>query len=141
MANVFSQLSEQRLATCHEDLISIARAVIIVQDCTVVEGHRSPERQEELYAMGRSKLRANESKHNAYPSRAIDLAPYYANETPRIPWDTDTDENLKRWARFAGIVLGIAHARGVRIRWGGDWDGDGTMNDQSFHDLGHFELV
>lgn len=34
-----------------------------------------------------------------------------------------------------------ASTTGVKIRWGGDWDGDWIHTDQSFHDLPHFELV
>lgn len=46
----------------------------------VLEGHRSLGRQAELYAQGRTKpgpivtnAKPGQSKHNAYPSRAVDL--------------------------------------------------------------------
>jgi len=42
---------------------------------------------------------------------------------------------------LSGFVLGIAHMKGIKIRWGGDWDGDTKMNDQKFNDLVHFELM
>jgi peptidoglycan L-alanyl-D-glutamate endopeptidase CwlK len=29
----------------------------------------------------------------------------------------------------------------LRLRWGGDWDGDGELDDQQFDDLPHFELI
>ena len=47
---------------------------------------------------------------------------------------------------FGGVVLGIAKmlkAEGKidsSIRWGGDWDGDTHIKDQTFIDLPHFEI-
>jgi len=38
-------------------------------------------------------------------------------------------------------VFGIAHRRGIKLRWGGDWDRDLDFSDQRFYDLYHFELV
>lgn len=32
-----------------------------------------------------------------------------------------------------------AHKLGVRITWGGDWDGDKSFKDNKFNDLPHFE--
>jgi hypothetical protein len=34
----------------------------------------------------------------------------------------------------------VAEETGVDIRWGGDWDGDRSLEDQTFHDLPHFEV-
>ena len=51
-------------------------------------------------------------------------------------------KNRARFAEFAGIVKAIGWYRyQVRIRWGGDWDGDNDLDDQTFDDLVHFELV
>jgi len=41
---------------------------------------------------------------------------------------------------LAGVMLNAAQEMGIRVRWGGDWDGDGSTKDQTFHDLGHYEL-
>jgi peptidoglycan L-alanyl-D-glutamate endopeptidase CwlK len=68
------------------------------------------------------------SKH--LTGNAVDLAPY------PIDW-----KNTKRFYHFAGIVLGVATEMGIRIRWGGDWDMDDDLDDQSFMDLVHFEIV
>ena len=48
---------------------------------------------------------------------------------------------LNSFYYFGGIVRGIALEMGIRIRWGGDWDGDHTLNDQNFNDLLHFEVI
>jgi hypothetical protein len=39
------------------------------------------------------------------------------------------------------MLRGIAHEMGVKIRWGGDWDSDGEIKDNSFDDLVHVELI
>ena len=61
---------------------------------------------------------------------AVDVCPY------PIDWN-----NKERFYHFAGYVKGIADSMGIKIRWGGDWDGDTVFDDQSFHDLPHFELL
>jgi hypothetical protein len=47
---------------------------------------------------------------------------------------------VARWYYFGGFVLGYAEELNVEIRWGGDWDGDRKLEDQTFHDLPHFEI-
>ena len=106
--HTFSSTSEARLSSCDERLQKIARAVLGVVDCAVIQGHRSDEDQDIAFFTGRSKLRAGQSLHNQVPSLAIDIVPYYGDETPRIPWDIDKLENRLRFTLFAGIVLGVA---------------------------------
>jgi hypothetical protein len=99
-------------------------------DCTILEGHRGESRQNEMYRTGRSKAKYGESLHNINPSSAIDVAPY------PIDWN-----DRERFTYFAGYVKGKAAALGIKIRWGGDWDGDWQVRDNNFDDLPHFELV
>ena len=96
----------------------------------VSEGHRTIERQEELYELGRSKVK--HGKHNESPSQATDIIPLQANGT--IDWN---DREL--FTFFAGYVLGVADSMGVTLRWGGDWDSDKDLKDNNFDDLVHFE--
>jgi peptidoglycan L-alanyl-D-glutamate endopeptidase CwlK len=35
----------------------------------------------------------------------------------------------------------VANTLGIKIRWGGDWNGDLQFRDEKFKDLPHFELV
>jgi len=49
----------------------------------------------------------------------------------------------KLWASLAyvaGAARVYAYANGLRLRWGGDWDMDGDLTDQTFDDLFHLEL-
>ena len=126
----FGDRSRAKLDTCHKDLQELCELVIETYDFTVLEGHRSNERQEELFRQGKSKLRAGKSKHNRSPSIAVDIAPY------PIDWD-----NASRFYLLAGFMFQAAHDLGVTLRWGGDWDRDWDHADQSFMDLPHFEIV
>ena len=128
--NKFSLQSISKLEETHPALQELFHEVLHFMDCTILEGHRNEERQDDFFKMGKSELKWPDSKHNSLPSMAVDVAPY------PIDW-TDTP----RFYHFAGIVLGIASQVGVKIRWGGDWDGDKEFKDQTFNDLVHFELV
>ena len=126
----YGKSSSDRLATCHPDIQKVFNEVIKHTDCTIVEGVRSKERQEELVKTGKSKTM--NSKHLKQPdgySHAIDAMQY------PIEW-----ENWERNYMFAGFVKGIAASMGIELRLGADWDGDFTTKDQTFHDLPHFEL-
>lgn len=126
----FGTQSAAKLATCHPDLQKVFNFVIGHYDCTVLEGHRGQEAQDEAFRRGTSKLKWPNGNHNKTPSLAVDVLPY------PIDW-----KDLDRMRLFAGFVLGAASAMGIKLRWGGDWDGDRDMKDQTFHDLPHFELV
>ena len=135
----FSKSSAAKLASCDPQLQRLFLEVVKHFDCTVLEGHRSVERQQRLYAQGRTApgpivtqvdgVRSR-GKHNFSPSRAIDVAPY------PVAW-ADTE----RMTYFAGFVMGVARQLGIRVRWGGDWDQDTQTADERFRDLPHFELV
>lgn len=126
----FSQSSAAKLATCDARLVRLFERVVQIVDCTVICGHREKAEQDEAVRLGRSKTPWPTSKHNVYPSRAVDVAPY------PLDW-SDT----RRFDHFAGVVRGVAAQLGIRVRWGGDWDGDFDLADQSFNDLPHFEIV
>tara|TARA_R110000822_G_scaffold93640_1_gene215264 strand:+ start:150 stop:536 length:387 start_codon:yes stop_codon:yes gene_type:complete len=125
----FSKTSLAKLDTCHPDLQRIFNEVIKTYDCSILEGHRSNERQKELYHQGKSKIKSG-GKHNSLPSAAVDAAPY------PIDWN---DKN--RFYHFAGRVQAVALMLDIKIRWGGDWNGDNNLKNQTFFDLPHFELI
>jgi peptidoglycan L-alanyl-D-glutamate endopeptidase CwlK len=37
-------------------------------------------------------------------------------------------------------MLGIASGLGIKLRWGGNWNGDFNLKDNKFQDIGHFEV-
>lgn len=137
----FGRTSRSRLNTCHEDLRSLFSAVVAGFDCSILYGHRSVEEQQALYAIGRTKEKDRDpvtnidgvkkkSLHNYIPSIAVDVAPY--------PIDFN---DIDRIRYFAGYVMGMAAALNIKLRWGGDWDQDTEVKDNTFNDLLHFELV
>lgn len=128
----FSRKSLIKLDTCDLRLQILALAVVQNFDCTVIFGHRGEKEQNEAYCTGNSKLKFPQSKHNSLPSMAIDLAPYIAGKG--IIW------KVNQCYYFAGYVMRMANELNIPIRWGGDWDMDGDVNDQNFNDLVHFEI-
>lgn len=126
----FGKTSQQRKATCDKRLQEIVDEAIKLTDFTILCGHRTKEEQAQAFKDGTSKLQFPRSKHNAFPSRAIDVAPFPIN------W-----KNRERFYYLAGVIMTIAQAKGIRLRWGGDFnmDGDKTTNDK--WDLPHFELL
>ena len=125
----FSKKSKAKLNTCDKRLIELFNKVVKKFDCTIIEGHRSKDRQNKLFDEGKSKLQYPNGKHNATPSMAVDVAPY------PIDWN-----DRERFTYFAGYVVGIAYQMRLKIRWGGDWDMDTQVKDNNFDDLPHFEI-
>lgn len=133
----FSLKSNDKLDTCHPLIQELFRAVVVEDDCTIIEGHRERRRQNQLFRQGLSKVKWPDGKHNVLPSLAVDVAPYLSERKDnRIPWNEP-----RQFHYFAGKVKAKAKALGIRIRWGGDWDGDGDLADQDFNDLAHWELL
>ena len=109
------------------------------QDFTVLEGVRTPARQKQLYAQGRTRPGPKvtwtlTSRHFINPDtgygHAVDLAPF------PIDW---TDP--ARFDRIARAMFESAAELGIKIRWGADWDRDGKPRERGESDSPHFELV
>jgi len=126
----YSQRSLGQLWKADIRLQLIFNKLIVYFDVTILESHRNATDQEEMFNSGKSKLLFPKSKHNHFPSKAVDVAPY------PIDW-----KNKERFYFMAGIVKAIAEGMGIKIRWGGDWDRDNHFDDQTFNDIGHFEVV
>ena len=126
----FSKISLERLNTCDIRLQQICLEAIKIYDFSVLCGKRSEEEQNRLLIEGKTKLEYPKSKHNKFPSQAVDIAP--------IPLDWNDSGRFKL---LAGIMFGIAHSKNIKIRWGGDWNMNWNFKDEKFLDLVHFELL
>ena len=128
----WSRRSERNLLECDRRIQRVMTEALRTSpvDMTVICGHRSREAQERAYREGRSQLRYPQSKHNAFPSHAVDVVPY------PVDWN-----DLDRFVELARHILATADRLGVEMRWGGDWDRDGDWREHSFFDGPHFELV
>ena len=121
----FGKRSRERLKGVDARLVNVLNELIKIMDVTIIEGLRSKERQEQLLAQGKTKTKY--SKH--IEGKAVDLAPYPIN------W-----EDREMFHYMGGMLRGLGQAMGVNIRWGGDWDSDGDINDNKFDDLVHVEI-
>ena len=125
----YSKKSKERLSSCDKRLQDVFNEVIKYVDCSILEGHRSKERQNKLYDENRTKVKYPNGRHNSSPSKAVDVTPY------PVDW-----KDRERQTLFAGFVLGIARGMDIRLRWGGDWDMDFQAMDNRFDDFPHFEV-
>ena len=136
MANKYSLISNERIKECQRDLQVVFQAVLRHFDHSIICGHRGEQEQDTAFESGFSKVKYPNSKHNSYPSVAIDAVPY------PIDW-----KDTKRMTYFAGFVMATAKQlkdKGLithDMRWGGDWDRDTEVKDNVFQDYPHFELV
>ena len=125
----FGRKSRERLSSCDEKLQKVFNEVIKHVDCSVLEGHRSKDRQNKLYEEEKTKVKYPNGRHNRQPSSAVDVTPY------PVDW-----KDRERQTLFAGFVIGVASQMGINLRWGGDWDQDFQVVDNRFDDFPHFEL-
>ena len=127
----FGKRSRKRLKGVDDNLVKVLEKVVKYFDITIIEGLRSQERQEQLLADGKTKVKFG--KH--CDGKAVDIAPY------PIDWRARDDFHY-----LGGFVLGIAASMGINIRWGGDWSSSSlkeearTTKDNNFDDLVHFEI-
>jgi hypothetical protein len=165
----FSQTSLDRINTCHPALQKLMHHIIRSIDISILEGYRSQERQLELYDLRKTKVLRSKHNHKILHndvstpwSLAIDIAPYPIDfgKTPKEVLATylDTQMTAQRTAKLAteinkamqalarfyylgAFVKQEADRLNIPLRWGGDWDNDHDLFDQTFYDLVHFELV
>jgi len=138
----WSSKSQAKLDTCHSDIQLIANTVLEIHDCSVLEGHRGEQKQNEYYSNGTSQVKFPDGTHNTLPSMGIDIAPYKKGDDPY---------DMENVLYFAGIVMAVAHQLYVDgkishlLRWGGNWsteaDAKFAFDRNGFFDGIHFELV
>lgn len=116
--------SLDRLSTCDKLLQDMANMMLerSAFDLTITDGYRTKEEQDEAFKSGKSRAVFGKSKHNVFPSKAIDIVPYPIN------WNTKDP----RWQEMALNAMWCAGKLGFEITWGGSFI--------SLKDLPHFEL-
>lgn len=126
----FSKRSLNALKGVHPALIHVtARALQLTEiDFVVTCGRRTREVQEQLVRMGKSKTM--NSAH--LTGCAVDVAAWVGGS---VSWSVPHYVKIAKAFDFAACELG------VHLRWGGDWDMDGTHRDERFFDGPHFELL
>jgi peptidoglycan L-alanyl-D-glutamate endopeptidase CwlK len=124
----FGRQSKERLIRVNAHLRAVLTEAIRTCpiDFTILWGYRGERDQNIAYAVGNSKVKWPNSQHNKIPARAVDFAPWYAEE-PHIRWEESED-----FAFVAGYIVAVGEEMGVKIRWGGFFT--------DLDDFGHLEL-
>nr|BDD44673.1 peptidase [Legionellales bacterium] len=130
----FSRRSLDKLETCDKRLQDICNRVIKELDISIISGMRGAVEQDTLYEQGFSKVRFPGSKHNSDPSQAVDVM-LWNKEKPHIRWN-----DREQMALVAGYMMMTASTMDIKLRWGGDWDGDKISKNENFFDGGHFQI-
>lgn len=116
----------------------VQRAIqLTTQDFVVLEGVRTPARQAELYAQGRTKPGAKvtwtmTSRHFVQPDgfgHAVDICPF------PVDWNTPS-----KFDAIADAMEAAADELGINIRSGMDWDDDGVRRERGESDSPHWEV-
>tara|TARA_R110000824_G_scaffold360000_2_gene547676 strand:- start:1368 stop:1781 length:414 start_codon:yes stop_codon:yes gene_type:complete len=134
MSYAFSSRSLSKLNSCHSDLIVLMTAALADPECpsdmSVLEGFRDEDRQNQMVEEGKSQLSWPNSRHNSFPSMAVDVAPYVGG----ISWDWQYYYPLAAhikdvWQR---LLMDDKVSGQYDLEWGGDW--------ASFKDGPHWQL-
>ena len=145
MSYQYGARSLNKLSTCHPlwQSIMVEALELSPYDISIIHGWRGELVQNALQESGASHKRFPDSTHNqskdpecAEPletSDAVDFAPWVGST---INWN---DTHI--FAVIAGVIISVAKRRGVKVRWGGDWDSDGSTSDQTLMDWGHIEII
>lgn len=137
----FGAKSNGKLATgCQEIRLLANRALhLSPYDITIIWVWRGEEVQDGLFKTGASTKQFPDSKHNTLDAEgnpyaeALDFGPWVGG---KIPWD---DTHI--FAVIAGCFYAAAKEQGIKIRWGGDWNSNGSTKDQKLMDYGHIEVI
>lgn len=119
----FSPRSENNLCGVHPDLVRVVRRALALSDVDfgITEGLRTPERQRQLVAAGKSQTQ--NSRH--LTGHAVDV---FAYPTPAGSWE------WKYYAQISAAFKQAAAELNIPIEWGGDWK---TLKDGPHFQLPH----
>ena len=123
MSFKFGKKSLERLNECDVRLQALCEKMLSRSDfdLTITCGYRNKEEQEKAFKEGKSNAHFGQSKHNCFPSKAVDICPY------PIKWDK---EDI-RWHKMVALAYDTARLLNIKIRCGAFF---------SFEDYPHIEL-
>ena len=119
---IYSLKSQDKLNTCHIDLVRLFNKAIEYRDIKIICGRRGKKAQDKAFNVGYSTVQYPHSKHNRHPdSMAVDATPCPLN------W-----KDLDAFRELGNFILGLAAGMDIEIEWGGNWD--------NFPDFAHYQL-
>lgn len=113
----------------------------------LVQGARTIEQQQEYYNAKKSKINPSDPKYldrnNLYRDAKHIVGPGCAlSRAVDIIFDGSKPYDVSHLTYIAGVIMTVGRTRGIKLRWGGNWDQDKEIiTDQDFDDLPHFELM
>lgn len=125
--SLFDAGSAKRLAAAHpllQEVMNEARKSIKFR---ILDSQRGEEAQELAVKQGHSKAHFGQSAHNWSPAIAVDIVP------EPLDWD-----DKQSFIALSKVILPLAKKMGIPLRWGGDWNMDGSTSDG--WDFPHYEL-
>ena len=146
----YSETSMARLNTCHPDIVTIMMEVIKHYDCSILEGLRTTEKQQEYFNATPPRTTLDgiikKSKHQddgTGLSRAIDIVPYKKGKKIFSGKEKDNRRFYFLMGMIRAISIKLLEEGKIthKVRFGLDWDSDDVFDDQNFDDMPHFELV
>ncbi len=142
----YGRRSLDNLATVRSDLQDVAHMVMAYQvfDLAIICGWRGKEAQTQAFLLGNSSVEWPDSEHNALDlggnprSNALDFGPWLRLQSGKmgIPWN-----DTHAFAVLGGMFIAAGAATNVVIRYGGDWDMNGSTKNQVLMDWGHVEVT
>ena len=126
----FGPASMEVYKQLHPGLQRYCDRVIKIKDVSLICGYRGRAEQELAFKSGNSKAHFGESPHNYWPALAVDL----------VPWPTQFESKAELHV-LNGITIAIASVDEFPITCGNDWDHDGDVDDETFHDSPHVQLI
>lgn len=149
MSFSYGLASKNHLAGVVKELRDVFMSAIKISNIQIIDGVRTFAEQERNLRTGASTTM--NSKHLPQAdagnlSKAVDAVVY------PVDWNAleagfvavkRIDPGLKVLEHFhmLGILKGIAHERGLKVRQGIDWNSDGDFAHQTFNDMPHTEVL
>ena len=127
----FGKISTERLKTIHPIGQLILNDAIKVVDFSIICGLRNEQDQDEAFRNNKSTKQFPDSRHNKTNDPQFELIKHDISDAWDIaPWPT-LYSNEKYILIVAGVIKACAERYSVKLRWGGDWNGNGKLNDSN----------
>jgi peptidoglycan L-alanyl-D-glutamate endopeptidase CwlK len=127
--------------TLHPMMQQLMDAVLIQTDIKIQYGLRDQKQQDSFYKKGTSRLKYPNSKHNKTDDPHMKDKRYLLSDAVDItPYPKEYQATAQDLIDLSKIVFAEATRLGIKIRWGGDFNGDGDKTKNDAWDKYHYEL-
>jgi peptidoglycan L-alanyl-D-glutamate endopeptidase CwlK len=128
----FSKASLASREKLHPKLQLLVDLAIKEIDFKILDATRGRAAQTKAFLQGTSKAKFGQSAHNYVPAIAVDLFP--------APYKWEGKAAMEAFDNLGRIMFRLAKENNIPLRWGGDWNMDGSKTTNDAWDKPHFEL-